>query len=163
MSGCGYGWTGRVVLSVIGRLAGILHVCILSEEDGFGEAMTELVEAEAAFWKARSKDDQDFIRIVNSVVERRIKYVTTGGWEVKCPERTLKEQTGDCSEKALLKVAMLTSQGIDAHVVYGIMNGVSHDTVEVRTGKYVKFIDPSEQDAFTKLGDGLHPQEIVIE
>jgi len=123
---------------------------------------SSVVSSEAAFWKAHSTSDQDFVRIVNSVVERQVKYVALGTWDVKSPERTMIEKTGDCSEKALLKVAMLTSQGINAQVVYGTMNGITHDTVEVRLGKYVMFINPSEQGVFLKSGNGLHPKEVII-
>ena len=121
------------------------------------------LEEIAKFWRTRCRSDEEFVRVINKVVEELIDYRQGCGWTVLAPERALRERQGDCSEKALLKVAMLASQGIDCHVVHGIFGGIPHDTVEVHLGHYVTFINQAEEDGkFTKLGDGLDPREVVV-
>lgn len=119
-------------------------------------------EEMAKFIRDRSKDDADFVRAVNVYVEIRIKYVPNPGWTVKNAARAYQECTGDCSEKAVLKAAMLKSQGISCQVVHGLLGGVPHDTVQVCIGKYRKLVNPMEEDRFTIIGYGLDPQEVIV-
>lgn len=123
-----------------------------------------IIEDEAAFFRSHCKTDEQFVNVIHRWVERNIKYVTTGRWEVKSPERTFREKTGDCSEKALLKEVMLKSQGIDARYIWGMTGtGKLHATVETHVGHYCRRIDERECPVFSKMGEGLHPQEIVVE
>jgi len=85
------------------------------------------------------------------------------GWIVKNPQRSLDDGIGDCSERSLLIVAMLTQYGIDARVIYGTVPGIGlHDTVEIHRNKYISRIDEKDLPTFYKLGDGLHPDEKIV-
>lgn len=114
--------------------------------------------------RSMSKSDRDFVKITHLYIEKNIKWVSDGAWVVKSPEKTMYDLTGDCSERSLLEATMLTMQGIDAHVVYGVLPGMGlHDAVEVHIDHYVYRTDAKEMPSFAKFGDGLHPNEKVIE
>lgn len=126
--------------------------------------MSTPVEDQAMFFRHACRTDEQFVDVVHRWVERNIRYVTTGGWEVKSAERTFREKTGDCSEKALLKEAMLKSQGIDARYIWGVTGtGQLHASVETHVGQYCRRIDERECPVFTKVGDGIHPREVVVQ
>lgn len=103
--------------------------------------------------------DWAYVNAVNNYVKDNIRYYTNHGWLVKTPEITLQDKTGDCSEIAVLKTAMLQRHGIDAHVVHGKIPGGLHDTVEIHIGGYRNIIDRWYYPTFEKMGDGLHPSE----
>jgi hypothetical protein len=85
------------------------------------------------------------------------------GWIVKNPQRSLDDGTGDCSERAVLMVEMLTLTGIGAHTIYGTVPGIGlHDTVEIHLNKYISRIDAADLQTFYKLGDGMHPDEKIV-
>jgi transglutaminase-like putative cysteine protease len=105
-----------------------------------------------------TSDDKKFVEKVNYYVHKVIRYETTGGWEVRSPERCWREGRGDCSEMALLIVEMLKIRGIEAQVVHGYLRGQLHDTVEYRLGKHRMVLD----EGFSKIGNGLHPREKVV-
>lgn len=111
-----------------------------------------------------SASDSEFVRLVHQYVQRNVKYSSTpSNWQVKSPERTMRDLTGDCSEMALLQAAMLTMHGIDARVIYGSIIGVGlHDSVEVHMNHHITRIDAAEIPVFVKLGDGLHPDEKIV-
>jgi transglutaminase-like putative cysteine protease len=105
---------------------------------------------------------QQFIRACLDFVLINIEYITTGGWTVQGPQTAMDAGKGDCSERALILAAMLKSQGIDARVVWGKLDGILHDTVELHEDKYPRLANETETGHFVKLGEGLHPDETVI-
>ena len=106
----------------------------------------------------------EFVRTVHLYIVRNVKYVSDGSWMVKSPERTLIDLAGDCSEMALLEVSLLTRHGIDARIIYGMVPSAGlHDAVEVHLNHYVFRTDATEQPVFVKLGDGLHPDEKIVD
>lgn len=109
-----------------------------------------------------SDTDKEFVRLVHLYISKNIEYVSDGGWQVKSPDKTIQDLSGDCSEMALLEVAMLTRHGVDAVIIYGVVPGVGlHDAVEVHLDHYYYRTDAIEQPAFSKIGDGLHPDEKI--
>jgi hypothetical protein len=106
-----------------------------------------------------SPNETIFIERVNNFVNNPaiFTYETVGGdWSVSSPEITWSTRKGDCSEFSLLKAELLKSQGIDARVVYGYLNGILHDEVEIHKDHYFYYLT---KEHFVKMGDGLHPQE----
>lgn len=65
---------------------------------------------------------------------------------------------------ALLEVSALMMHGINTHVIYGMVPGMGlHDAVEVHLNHYVFRTDAMEQPVFVKLGEGLHPDEKIVD
>ncbi len=105
-------------------------------------------------------DDDKFITRVQGYVNWRIRYNdSTTTWDVLEPNASWQTRTGDCSERALLMVAMLQPR-VDARVVWGRMpSGILHDSVQVvRNGTVIWKMDP-ELDV---MGVGMHPRERVV-
>ena len=109
-------------------------------------------------------DDKEFVAAVyRYALINVVQPAENQGWAVKTPQRSLDDGTGDCSERALLMVEMLTQYGIDARVIYGTVPGMGlHDTVEIHMNKYISRIDEKDLPTFFKIGDGMHPDEKIV-
>jgi transglutaminase-like putative cysteine protease len=114
--------------------------------------------------RGMAPDDGDYIAAAYQyALINVIQPAENRGWIVKNPQRSLDDGTGDCSERALLIVAMLGQYGIDARVIYGTVPGIGlHDTVEIHRNKYISRIDAADLPTFFKLGDGMHPDEKIV-
>ena len=108
--------------------------------------------------------DKEFVMAVyRYAIINVVQPAENQGWIVKNPQRSIDDGTGDCSERALLIVAMLTPHWIDARIIYGTVPGIGlHDTVEIHLNKYISRIDAADLPTFFKLGDGMHPDEKIV-
>jgi len=139
---------------------GTVHVS--QAEDLFLKQSGDTPEIAAERLRSMSANNEDYIAAVYRYAVTNVRQAE-GGWTVKSPQRALDEGTGDCSERALLIVEMLTHEGIDARVIYGTIPGVGlHDTVEIHEGKYPSIIDAELAPTFHKIGDGMHPDEKIV-
>ena len=113
---------------------------------------------------ANNSGEWGYLFAVDRYVNENIEYRRTGTWAVKTAELTLETRSGDCSEMAVLKTAMLVRHGIDAKVIHGDIPGAGlHDTVEVRMGGFKPtWIDRRGYPGFHKRGDGLAPGEYIV-
>lgn len=111
---------------------------------------------------ANSSSQWEFINRVNFYVNSRITYkYNRSEWGIKSPNLTWSTGTGACGELALLKLAMLTQHGVNAHVVWGfIPTGEGHYTVEL--SDYGTIIDYKTIPIYIKRGDGIEYQNYII-
>jgi len=121
------------------------------------------IEEQSNYLHNITTGDHLFVVTVNNWVNRNIEYHNdVENWHANSTDITWQNQIGDCSEYALLKAQML-SPYVEARVVYGNVEGTGlHDTVEAFYEGEWHYVDIFKGKEFTKLGNGLHPDEIVV-
>jgi len=113
---------------------------------------------------ARS-DIESFVSLTEIWTLDAIKYRINifDRWAVKSAQRTINDGYGDCSERAQVMHAILSSQGIPSTVIWGDVAGTNkrHEAVEVYYEGKTRIIGNVE--GFQKKGIGLVADERLVD
>jgi hypothetical protein len=126
----------------------------------------ETLEESAAWCKMNSHSDAQFFEYVIQEVQAHIKCRDLPGLAVMSPDLAWERGYGDCSERALVMVKMLESQGYKADYVYGLWNKNLHARVRVTVSKWKKVYldanDPRLKGDWEFHDVGLYPGEYLV-
>jgi hypothetical protein len=149
-----------LLMNKIVLFAGMLLLGIVAPMNA---AMT--INETADMLYVNSSGTWEYIHEVDKFVNENIEYRHDGKWSIKTLDLVWKTRSGDCSEMAILKTAMLIRNGVDAKVIHGyIPGGMLHDTVEIKAmGFPAMWIDRRSYPGFHKTGDGIAPGEFFVD
>jgi hypothetical protein len=110
-------------------------------------------------------DIESFVTLTEIWTMDAIKYRVNifDRWAVKSAQRAINDGYGDCSERAQVMHAILSSQGIQNTIVWGEVAGTNkrHEAVEVYYEGKTRII--GDVDGFQKKGAGLVAGERLVD
>jgi hypothetical protein len=125
-----------------------------------------MIERQAHEIRVQSIDDVDFAENVRIWVWDHV-YAKPPYHEgtnvIQPPEISYLVGAGDCSERSLLMEKMLTSEGINAHTIWGTVGTDQHQSVEYTINGTTRVIDQEQFPEFRKGGNGIMPTEYVYD
>jgi len=117
------------------------------------------------FMDVTGSDPESFVSFVEIWTMDTIKYRVNifDRWAVKSAQRAINDGYGDCSERAQVMHAILSSQGIQSAVIWGEVAGTNerHEAVEVYYEGKTRII--GNVDGFQKKGTGLVEGERLVD
>jgi hypothetical protein len=148
-------------LPILG-IAIIIYVIIFIAYVGMFQISSLMIERQAHELRLQSTNDVDFANNVRIWVWNRVstKGNYQNGYMINPPELSYLSGVGDCSERSLLMVKMLQSEGIESHTIYGVVNdGEYHQSVEYTVNGTIRIIDQEQFPSFIKRGNGIQAIE----